>query len=178
LIDAEAGSPIDRAVTDHHERGTMNDISAGTEAPAGFQPIPLGPEGSFAVINGPLFGKVEAGGLRFGFRVEPRHCNPAGICHGGMMMNFADMVLGLGANFAEKLGRFLPTVNMTSDFLAPAPLGSWVEGQAEVLRVTRNLVFAQCLVTADGTPVMRASAILKIGAPFDHPFFKAAPKIS
>jgi uncharacterized protein (TIGR00369 family) len=155
----------------------MNDVSVGPETPAGFRPLPLGPAGSFAVINGPLFGKVENGALVFGFRVEPRHCNPANICHGGMMMNFADMVLGLGANFAEKLNRFLPTVSMTSDFLAPSPLGCWVEGQSEVLRVTRNLVFAQCLITADGTPALRASGILKLGAPLDRPFVMAEPKV-
>jgi uncharacterized protein (TIGR00369 family) len=154
----------------------MNDISPGSEAaiPEGFRPMSLLPKGNFADINGPLFVRIEAGRLCLGFRVELRHCNPAQICHGGMMMTFADMLLGVGANFAEKLGRFLPTVNMTSDFLAPSPLGSWVEGSTEVLRVTRNLVFAQCLITADGTPSMRASGILKLGAPFQHGKFPAA----
>ena len=37
------------------------------------------------------------------------------------------------------------------DFIAAAPLSSWVQGQAEILRVTRNLVFSQGLVYADGT---------------------------
>ena len=159
----------------------MNDISPGPETavaaiPDGFQPIPLSPKGSFAEINGPLYGKVADGKLSVGFRVEARHCNPSGNCHGGMLMTFADMLLGMGSNFAEKLGRFLPTVNMTSDFLAPSPLGSWVEGQAEVLRVTRNLVFAQCLITADGTPSLRASGIMKQGAAFDHALLKGLGK--
>ena len=60
----------------------------------------------------------------------------------------------------------------TSDFLAPSPLGAWVEGQAEVLRVTRNLVFAQGLITADGNPSMRFSGIMKLGQPFEHGIFK------
>ena len=41
-----------------------------------------------------------------------------------------------------------------------------MQGEAEVLRVTRSLVFAQGLVTADGEPVARASAIMKIGPAF------------
>jgi uncharacterized protein (TIGR00369 family) len=160
----------------------MNDIPPGPSVvpapreavPDGFQPIPLTPKGSFAEVNGPLYAKVVDGKLIVGFRVEARHCNPANICHGGMMMSFADMLLGIGSNFAAKLGRFLPTVNMTSDFLAPSPLGCWVEGTAEVLRVTRNLVFAQGLITADGTPAMRVSGIMKLGVPFEHNFFKLA----
>jgi uncharacterized protein (TIGR00369 family) len=159
----------------------MNDIPPGPVAvapalfdavPPGFKTVPLTPKGSFADVNGPLYVKVEDGKLFVGFRVEARHCNPANICHGGMMMTFADMLLGMGANFAGKLGRFLPTVNMTSDFLAPSPLGAWVEGHAEVLRVTRNLVFAQGLITADGNPSMRVSGIMKLGQPFDNGLFK------
>jgi uncharacterized protein (TIGR00369 family) len=135
----------------------------------------LTPKGNFADVNGPLFARTVEGKLVIGFRVEARHCNPSGNCHGGMLMTFADMMLGMGSNFAAKLGRFLPTVNMTSDFLAPAPLGSWVEGSAEVLRVTRNLVFAQGLVTADGVPAMRASGIMKLGVPFDQILSARAP---
>jgi uncharacterized protein (TIGR00369 family) len=159
----------------------MNDIPPGPAkpvpatsdaVPAGFAAVPFTPKGNFADVNGPLYAKIEDGKLVVGFRVELRHCNPARICHGGMMMTFADMLLGMGSNFSEKLGRFLPTVNMTSDFLAPSPLGAWVEGRAEVLRVTRNLVFAQALITADGTPAMRVSGIMKLGQPFDNGFFK------
>jgi hypothetical protein len=38
-----------------------------------------------------------------------------------------------------------------------------VEGRGERLRTTKSLIFAQCLVTADGEPCMRASGIFKIG---------------
>jgi uncharacterized protein (TIGR00369 family) len=147
----------------------MNDVSVpdtllAAAVPAGFRPIPLGPGGSFMDITGPLYGKVEGERLMLGFRVEPRHCNPLNICHGGMLMTFADMMFGAGCNFQAKLGRFLPTVNLTADFLAPAPLGAWVEGRLDVLRTTRNLVFGQGLVTADGTLVLRASGIMKVGS--------------
>lgn len=135
--------------------------------PPGFRPVPMRPTGSFAHVNGPLHAKMVDGKLVLGFRVEPRHCNPARICHGGMLMTFADMLLGMGSNFGAKLGRFLPTVSMTTDFLAPAPLGSWVEGSTDVLRVTRNLVFAQCLARADGAVALRASGTMKLGPAFD-----------
>ena len=50
--------------------------------------------------------------------------------------------------------------------VAPAPLGCWIEGTAELLRATRTLVFAQGLVTADGVPCARASGVFKIGPEF------------
>ena len=59
--------------------------------------------------------------------------------------------------------RFLPTINLQIDYLGPAPRGAWVQGEGELLRRTRNLVFAQGLVTADGLPAMRVSGIFKLG---------------
>jgi acyl-coenzyme A thioesterase PaaI-like protein len=101
--------------------------------------------------------------LLLGFRVEMRHCNPGSVCHGGMLATFGDMLLPIAARFQAKMDMgFLPTVNLSCDFLAPAPLGSWVEGRADALKVTKNLLFAQGLATADGAPVLRANGIFKI----------------
>ena len=143
--------------------------AADSDIPEGFKPRRFG-EG-FIAGNGPLYVKKLERGILLGFRVEPRHCNPMGICHGGMLASFADMLLPLSIHrLSEEVGfKFLPTINLQLDYLAPAPLGSWVEGEVQVLRVTRSLVFAQGLVSADGLPVVRASGIFKIGPPFAGP---------
>ena len=141
--------------------------------PEGFRPMPMG--GDFIGINGPIYLKNEKrpeGPLvQLGFRVEARHCNPMGNCHGGMLASFSDMVLPLSIHrkSAEVGHKFLPTINLQLDYLAPAPLGCWVQGEAEVLRVTRSLVFAQGLVTADGVNAVRISGIFKIGKEFQMP---------
>ena len=62
--------------------------------------------------------------------------------------------------------RFLPTVSLQLDYLAPSPLGAWVQGEGQVLRVTRSMVFVQGLVSADGVPAVRCSGVFKIGPPF------------
>lgn len=133
--------------------------------PEGFKPRRFG-EG-FIAANGPLYVKKQERGLLLGFRVEPRHCNPAGICHGGMIATFCDMLLPICAHRQnDEVGmRFLPTIQLSVDYLAPAALGAWVQGEADVLRVTRSMVFAQGLVSADGVPVARTSGILKLGTP-------------
>lgn len=135
--------------------------------PEGFEPRHFGD--GFVAVNGPLYTRVTAGAMQVGFRVETRHTNPMNICHGGMMASFCDMLLPITAQHVAKeaSGRFLPTINLQIDFLAQAPLGSWVQGEAQVLRVTRRMVFMQGLVTADGVSVARVSGLFKIGAVFE-----------
>ncbi len=131
------------------------------DIPEGFAPFKFAM--GFIGANGPLYGKWHDNHLLLGFRVEERHCNPGQVCHGGMLATFADMCLPIAARFQARMDMgFLPTVNLTCDFLAPAPLGAWVEGRAEAIKVTKNLLFAQGSATADGKPVLRANGIFKV----------------
>jgi uncharacterized protein (TIGR00369 family) len=139
------------------------------DVPSGFVPLAMG--GQFMAVNGPLYVRVAAGRAQVGFRVLARHTNPMDNCHGGMLASFGDMLLPICIHrqSAEVGHRFLPTISLQIDYLAPAPLGAWVQGEADVLRVTRTMVFAQGLAQADGAPVMRVSGIFKIGQPFNRP---------
>lgn len=146
-------------------------LTQALSIPAGFRPLPI--SSGFIGVNGPLYlkhVKREGGDLvQIGFRVEARHTNPMGNCHGGMLATYCDMLLPLAIHRLDDAvrNRFLPTVNLQLDYMAPAPLGSWVQGEVQVLRVTRSLVFAQGLATADDVPAVRVSGIFKIGPPFD-----------
>ena len=133
------------------------------EVPQGFAVLAMG--GPFIQNNGPLYVRQEGTVVQFGFRVERRHVNTMGNLHGGMMATFCDMLLPLSVHHktAELAGRFLPTVSLQVDYLAPVRLGMWVQGEADALRVTRSLVFAQGLVIADGEPCVRVSGVFKIG---------------
>jgi uncharacterized protein (TIGR00369 family) len=120
--------------------------------------------GAFIAHNGPLHARLYKGRLQLGFRVEERHTNPLKICHGGMLASFADMLMPCVAMYqTEAERRFLPTISLQVDYLAPAPLGAWVQGEGDVLRSTRNMVFAQGLVRADGQVAMRVSGVFKQG---------------
>jgi uncharacterized protein (TIGR00369 family) len=135
---------------------------AQSEAPAGFVVVQVG--GDFATHNGPLYARWNEGRIEIGFRVLARHVNPGNACHGGMLGMLADIVLSTAAQYQTDIPRtFLPTISLQTDFLAPAPLGSWVQGQADILKVTARLVFSQGLVTADGELVMRASGVFRRG---------------
>ena len=131
--------------------------------PEGFAPLVAG--GPYIQHNGPLYVLHQGNVVKFGFRVEPRHTNPMGNLHGGMMASFCDMLLPLSVHYqdAALADRFLPTISLQIDYLAPSPLGCWLEGTAQLLRATRSMVFAQGLVTADGVPCARASGVFKLG---------------
>jgi uncharacterized protein (TIGR00369 family) len=144
------------------ERAVSEPPIPSPEVPEGFEPAPIG--GPFALHNGPLWARWRDGRLELGFRVGPLHVNPGQACHGGMLSMFADILISTSAQYQADIPRqFLPTISLQSDFLAPAPLGSWVQGHAEILKVTRQLVFSQGLVEADGVPVMRTSGVFRRG---------------
>ncbi len=138
-------------------------MTEALDIPAGYRAIV--PGGGFIAHNGPLYACTEGGALRLAFRVEARHCNPVGHCHGGMLATLADMQLALAVLHAQAPSerRFLPTINLALDYLAPSPLGAWVHGESQLLRSTRNMLFVQGLLHADGVPVLRMSGILKQG---------------
>jgi uncharacterized protein (TIGR00369 family) len=130
--------------------------------PPGFRAVAIG--GEFVARSGPFYAQWTGERILLGFRVEVRHTNPLKICHGGMLATFADMLVPCAAIYQGDFERrFLPTISLQIDYMGTAPLGSWVQGQADILRTTRNMLFAQGLVTADGEPAMRISGIFKMG---------------
>lgn len=146
-------------------------------APSGFSPANVG--SGFSSRNAQFYAKWANEHLQLGFRVAEHHTNLRGVLHGGMLATFADTLLPYAAMYQALAGRhFLPTISLQIDYLAPAALGAWVQGEAEVLRSTRNMVFMQGIVTADDTPIARLSGIFKIGpaaGELDRDFFGIKP---
>lgn len=128
--------------------------------PEGFIEFP-GTMGFIETTGGLMIKQLESDAY-LGLRIEAKHCNPANICHGGMLMTFADMQLGVGAQALTGVRKFLPTVQMSCDFVSPAPSGAWLEGRTQVVKQTRSLIFATCLLTADDKTVFSGSGIMKI----------------
>jgi uncharacterized protein (TIGR00369 family) len=122
--------------------------------------------GGFVGHIGPIYRKQIGTRSIAGFRVEERHCNPSGICHGGWLSTFADVQLvrqiGLALNMG---GSGLRTVSLTVDFLSSAKLGEWVEGSAELIRATRSLAFAQGTARVGDRIIIRMNGIFSLPRP-------------
>jgi uncharacterized protein (TIGR00369 family) len=150
----------------------MSDDALAGPAPEGWLRLPDHALPVFNQMVGPFWVRPDpvGDGIAYGFRVELRHCNPLELCHGGMLVAFADIVLTGGCNHVARLSRFLTTITLATDFIAPARIGAWLEARPEVLKVTRSTVFGQCLVTADGMPVLRASGTFRYAGEPDPRF--------
>ncbi len=132
--------------------------------PPGFAPRPVG--GGFMAFAGPLYVRRDAAGrAAFGLLVEPRHCNAKDMCHGGMLAALTDVVLGIGGLEQAGVQGFFITIGLTQDFLAPVPLGSWLEAEVELLRRTRTTMFAQGVFRVRGEAALRASGVFRLPRP-------------
>jgi uncharacterized protein (TIGR00369 family) len=123
--------------------------------PKGFVAVPL--DVGYNAAFGPAY--ANAAERKIGFRVGPQHLNPVGACHGGAMATFADMQIVVAGDGPYKT--HMPTISLTVDYLAPSPLGAWIEAVVSCQKATRTMVFTQALITADGEVVARSSAIYR-----------------
>ncbi len=128
--------------------------------PEGFEPFAHAD--GFADHVGPLFMAIRDGKSSLGFFVEPHHCNPAAICHGGMMMTVMDMAIGVAVAMAAENSGFTPSVNLTYDFVAPGYPGDWLESKVDWVHTTYKTGFANGYLIGPKGPVMRANGICKI----------------
>lgn len=146
--------------------------------PEGFSLVDAGT--GYASRNARFYGKWQDDRLLLGFRVTQHHTNLRNVLHGGMLATFADTVLPYSAMYQALNGRhFLPTISLQIDYLAPAAIGAWVQGQGDVLRTTRNMVFMQGLVMGDSVAIARLSGIFKLGSAEGEPvrdFFNIMPQ--
>jgi acyl-coenzyme A thioesterase PaaI-like protein len=132
--------------------------------PSGFAPRPVG--GGFMEAAGPIYVRRDAAGRgTFGLLIESRHCNAKDMCHGGMLAALTDVVLGIGGLEQAGVKGFFITVSLTQDFLAPVPLGSWLEAEVELLRRTSSTMFVQGVFRLRGKAALRASGVFRLPRP-------------
>lgn len=120
----------------------------------------------FGDLIGPFYCRRDesTGGLVSAFRALPKHANLQGIVHGGMLMSFADHIIG--SYIFEALGsKPAATVSLTSDFLMAAKIGDWVEGRPEITKKGSSLVFARAVLTVAGETILSAASVWKVRVP-------------
>ncbi|WCL53721.1 PaaI family thioesterase [Gimibacter soli] len=118
-------------------------------------------EDRFEAHVGPFFiaRRADDKGWKVAFRADERHVNGQGAMHGGMLMTFADAALfAIARDHKDGPG---VTVNFHCDFVGPAKPGDWMEAEGEVVKATRNLIFARGIMTANGEPVLSFGGTIK-----------------
>ncbi|MBV9044699.1 MAG: PaaI family thioesterase [Alphaproteobacteria bacterium] len=115
----------------------------------------------FEIYVGPVWEQGAKGARKFAFRVDQRHVNMRGVIHGGMLMTFADAAFGQAAWDATDHADVV-TLNMQSQFLAPAKEGDLVEVAPVLTRRTRSLIFLRGDFMVDGEAIFSVSSVWKI----------------
>lgn len=129
------------------------------EIPDGFALIDK--PSSFGQLIGPVYERPEDDGMFVrALRVEDKHTNLGGVVHGGVLMSFADVILGTVSY--RHAGRPGMSVRLVSDFVSPARVGDWLEGRGTVTKATRSIIFAQGALTVDGRTILTVSGTYKL----------------
>lgn len=134
--------------------------SAATEIPAGFAPS----QRSSALLDllGPIYESGAGAGYRLGLRVDQRHINAKGFCHGALLAMLADVHLGRLCALSAAPRLNLVTAGLALAYLAPARLGQWLEAQGQIDRIGKSLACATGLVLADGKAALRATGTFQV----------------
>jgi len=144
-----------------------------SDIPEGFHRVQRPRPNPFNELVGPFYSKRQGKDISLGLRIEERHTNSRGICHGGLLAAMADLALGYACLAEGKAAggpegnkpSFL-TVSLSLDFAGSAKAGDWVESQAEVQKAGSRIAFANCFLVANGVRIVRASAIFALsGSP-------------
>ena len=139
-------------------------ILQSQEIGAGYQAFAR--NGPFGDRIGPFYFRSEADGrVRYAFRTGALHANPNGVVHGGALYTFADHITGHAVVHAT--GRMCATVKFKVEYLAPGPLDALVEGEVELSRITRSMVFLRLRLSAGGWTLMTADGTYKLFAPYE-----------
>ena len=125
--------------------------------PAGFKPLPAA--SPFNELVGPLHEKRAAGTVSIGLRVESKHCNSRGICHGGVLATLADLALGYALMAKTGARSGFVTAHLDLDYAGAAELGDWIHSDVEVQRVGSRLAFATGYLCVGENRIVRMSGI-------------------
>ena len=129
-----------------------------SDIPAGFTKVERNRPNPFNELVGPFYIRREGDDVSLGIRIEERHTNSRGICHGGFLATMADLALGYACATVGGQTSFV-TINLSLDFAGSAVPGDWVASKVEVQKAGSRIAFANCYLMANGVRLVRASAV-------------------
>ena len=143
-------------------------MSSAIDIPEGFQLDQRIQPHTFSGLVGPFYSRRQGDDISLGLRIEGRHCNSRGTCHGGLLATLADMALGYACALAGEAGgrkRNFVTVDLSLQYLASSHPGDWVQSEVKVLSAGSSTASAAGHLLANGKPVVRISANFRVARP-------------
>jgi acyl-coenzyme A thioesterase PaaI-like protein len=100
----------------------------------------------------------------YGLLTRANHGNAAGAVHGGILVAFADHVLGCYVEAAAD-GAPNVTIQLNTHFLAAVDPGSFLELRGEVTHATGSMVFVRGIIAMGERDVVAADGIWRVFRP-------------
>ncbi len=117
----------------------------------------------YTAAVGPSWTKLEDGAPIVGLQAQEHLANDnLGIVHGGAVMTFADMAMGVGVAHATGMKAMFVTAQLQVHFTAAAQVGDFITCRPEIVRKTSSMVFVRGLIEAGGRTVASVDGIFKL----------------
>jgi len=131
-----------------------------SDIPEGYELVQRTAGNTFSGLAGPFYAKRQGRELSLGLRIEQRHLNSRGSCHGGLLATLADIALGYACVAAseEGGGKNFVTIDLSIEYMASTRAGDWLYSEVRVLNVDTRTAAAAGHLMVDGQPVARVSA--------------------
>jgi len=147
-------------------KGAHDPLPIASPRPAedldGFQPMAL--RDPFEAFLGPFYTETaENDGLerREAFRVDDRHVDAHGNLHPGMLMTFADAIVG-GTAWHATGRRPCVTLSLQTRHTGTAKAGDLVTATTRLTHKTRAIVFCGADFFVDGTLICQVTSLWKV----------------
>lgn len=116
----------------------------------------------FNATAGPYWVRGDETGRTAGLLSDEGHGNGhVGTVHGGVLMTFADIALGIGVVDAANT-RDCVTLQLQMQFVAATKIGSFLTCRPELVRRTSQIVFMRGLIMAGDRTVASADGMWKL----------------
>lgn len=106
----------------------------------------------------------ENGRVTIAFTAKPEFCNASGNVQGGILAAMLDDCMGPAILIATNAEAFPSTIDLNVQFLAPAKPGQLI-GKSRVVKIGKTIAFVEAdLEDANGNPIARGTASVRITA--------------
>lgn len=131
-----------------------------SDVPAGFTPSKR--SSGYLDLIGPIYEAGEGANYRLGLRVDARHVNTRGTCHGALFSALADVHLGRLIALSATPRPLLVTAHLSLDYISSAPIGAWLEAVGQVDRTGKTLAHSSGRILADGKIALRCAGVFQV----------------
>ncbi|MBK8121622.1 MAG: PaaI family thioesterase [Sulfuritalea sp.] len=142
-----------------------------TNIPEGFQPLMRG--GAFLRSLGPWYcSRDHKQQMILAIRIEERHTNIRHIVHGGFLVTMVDTAMGIVVSSSREPPQPIVTVSLTTNFIASAEPGDWLEAHVDIDRIGGRLAYASCALRVGDRCIMTGTgvfALMKPATPREQP---------